>query len=107
MGKNKQLLSYFLLTGFREATFGLVVISKAMFKLEFDEGDLDYLYDTLLLDEQILHPVWYRVNEEDVCHWFPKLTGCPALHSPPETADSIARKFQMKLAGSSSKIDEC
>ena len=61
--------------------------------------DLDYLCDVLLMEHQILHPIWYHISDLDVSKWYPRMAMNTALRYPPETVDSIARKFQVKLAG--------
>ena len=65
----------------------------------FEFDDLDYLCDILLMENQILHPIWYQVSDMDVSTWYPRMAMNIALRYPPETVDSVARKFQVKLAG--------
>ncbi|XP_065068026.1 uncharacterized protein LOC135693459 [Rhopilema esculentum] len=86
--------------GFQMALYGIIVISKEFFKIGFGADDLDYLSEVLLMEEQILHPLWYYVNDTEVSNWYPKMGMNIALRFPPETEDSIARKFVAKLAGS-------
>ena len=87
------------LSGFQIALYGIIVISKEFFKIGFGADDLDYLSEVLLMEEQILHPLWYYVNDTEVSNWYPKMGMNIALRFPPETEDSIARKFVAKLAG--------
>ena len=76
-----------------------MIISKEFFKVGFSTEDLDHLCEVLLMEDQILHPVWYNVTDAQVSNWYPKLAMNIALRCPPETVDSITRKFQVKLAG--------
>ena len=77
------------------------MISKSFFELAYKDRDLDFLYEVLFMENQTLHPIWYRLRESDISRWYPKLALGVALQFPPETVDSIARKFQVKLAGMS------
>eukprot|EP00112_Aurelia_sp_Birch-Aquarium-sp1_P007707 Seg1841.8 transcript_id=Seg1841.8/GoldUCD/mRNA.D3Y31 product="hypothetical protein" protein_id=Seg1841.8/GoldUCD/D3Y31 len=96
----QQPLQTAIKAGFSGALYGIVIISKEFFKMGFSTEDLDYLCDVLLMEEQILHPVWYNITDAQVSSWYPKLAMNIALRCPPETVDSMSRKFQVKLAGS-------
>ena len=65
----------------------------------FVSDDLDYLCDILLMENQILHPIWYHISDSEVSKWHPRMAMNLALRYPPESVDSVARKFQVKLAG--------
>ena len=66
---------------------------------DFSLDDLDYLCEILLMESQILHPLWYQISDVVITKWYPRLAMNIAMRFPPETVDSITRKFQVKLAG--------
>eukprot|EP00794_Sanderia_malayensis_P016102 gene16102-17723_t len=84
---------------FKKATYGIVIISKAFFKLDHSNDDVEFLHDVVFMEHQILHPIWYQVSQAEVHRWNSKLGMGLALQCPPETTESMARKFQVKLAG--------
>ncbi len=94
-----KLNAFTILSGFSQALYGIIIISSAFFKLDYTEVDLDFLYEVMLMEHQVMHPVWYNVSQSDVTKWNPKFSMGVALQCPPETVDSMARKFQVKLAG--------
>jgi len=98
---NQRPLQNAVVEGFNNALYGIVIVSKHFMEADFVSDDLDYLCDILLMENQILHPIWYHISDSEVSNWYPRMAMNLALRYPPETVDSVARKFQVKFAGSS------
>lgn len=82
---------------------GIVLISRSLLIQHDTESDLNNLCERLVSPpHNTLHVVWLNgLGEEDVRSYNEYLANIPAIHSPPETPESIARIIQVKLAGSS------
>jgi len=86
--------------GFTESFFGIVITSKNFIKEQQNGKELSFLLNALNSKTQLLHPIWYNIEELEMLNWDKELAQCVALHSPPESSMSIARKLEIKLAGS-------
>lgn len=97
---SKHRIQFELIQGFDNAIYGIIFISKTFMKTGFSRDDLEYLSDILLMENQVMHALWYYVTNTEVSEWYPRLAMNIAMRFPPETVDSISRKFQVKFAGS-------
>jgi len=90
----------------------LLLISRALMtrsKSTCGEADLGDLCELIMAPVHVLHAVWLgNLTEDEVRVKFSeRLARTPAMHAPSETAESIARKIQLKLAGTSKQQIDC
>jgi len=84
------------------ALFSIVLISRSLLSQHNTINEINDLCERMMSPPHgIIHLVWLNnLGEEEVRGYNEFLANIPAIHSPPESPESIARTLQVKLAGS-------
>lgn len=95
------------------ALLSLVLISRALMgrskSSSCGDSDLSDLCELIMAPVHVLHAVWLdNLTEDEVrVKYSERLARTPAMHAPSDTPESIAKKIQLKLAGTSKLQIDC
>jgi len=87
--------------GLARSRFGLVVFSKAFFKKNWTNYELDGLVTKAVTGEQVLLPIWHNVTKQEVISYSPSLADKLARSTATHTVEEIAKEIVDVIRGTS------